>query len=84
MLKQFNHELEQTIILITHDEKIANASRPHCNNRGWKNYFRSEAEVDKMWKDYSSGYVKKNRASSISIMVAAFIATLFFIIVHAI
>ena len=30
-----------------------------------------------MWKDYSSGYVKKNRASSISIMVAAFIATLF-------
>ena len=34
-----------------------------------------------MWKDYSSGYVKKNRASSISIMVAAFIATLFFIIV---
>ena len=23
MLKQFNHELEQTIILITHDEKIA-------------------------------------------------------------
>ena len=23
MLKQFNHELKQTIILITHDEKIA-------------------------------------------------------------
>lgn len=30
-----------------------------------------------MWKEYSSGYVKTNRASSISIMVAAFIATLF-------
>ena len=30
-----------------------------------------------MWKDYSSGYVKRNRASSVSIMIAAFIATLF-------
>ena len=30
-----------------------------------------------MWKNYSSSYVKKNKASSISIMVAAFIATLF-------
>lgn len=31
-----------------------------------------------MWKDYSSGYVKRNRASSVSIMIAAFIATLFY------
>jgi len=30
-----------------------------------------------MWKDYSSGYLKNNRASGMSIMVAAFIATLF-------
>lgn len=30
-----------------------------------------------MWKDYSIGFIKKNRASSISIMVAAFISTLF-------
>lgn len=30
-----------------------------------------------MWKEYSSGYVRKNRASSISIMAAAFIAALF-------
>lgn len=30
-----------------------------------------------MWKDYSSGYLKNNRASGTSIMVAAFIATLF-------
>lgn len=30
-----------------------------------------------MWKDYSVNFVRKNRASSISIMVSAFIATLF-------
>lgn len=30
-----------------------------------------------MWKDYSAGFIKNNRASSISIMVAAFIASLF-------
>lgn len=30
-----------------------------------------------MWKDYSSSYIKNNRASSISIMVAAFISALF-------
>lgn len=30
-----------------------------------------------MWKDYSSGFIKKNRASSISIIVATLIATLF-------
>lgn len=30
-----------------------------------------------MWKDYSSGFIKRNRASSISIIVAALIATLF-------
>ena len=33
-----------------------------------------------MWKNYSSSYVKKNQASSISIMVAAFIATLFLLL----
>ncbi|MGN6712875.1 FtsX-like permease family protein [Anaerocolumna jejuensis] len=30
-----------------------------------------------MWKDYSASYIKKNWASSVSIMVAAFISTLF-------
>ena len=30
-----------------------------------------------MWRDYSSGYIKNNRASGISIKVAAFIAALF-------
>lgn len=30
-----------------------------------------------MWKDYSASFIKKNRASSISIMVAAFISALF-------
>lgn len=30
-----------------------------------------------MWKDYSVSFIKKNRASSISIIVASFIATLF-------
>lgn len=29
-----------------------------------------------MWKDYSSSYVKNNRASSVSIMIAAFISAL--------
>lgn len=29
-----------------------------------------------MWKEYSSGYLKKNRASSISVMTAAFISAL--------
>lgn len=33
--------------------------------------------VTNMWKDYSVSYIKKNRASSVSIMVAAFISTLF-------
>ncbi len=30
-----------------------------------------------MWRDYSISYIKKNRASSISIIVAAFISALF-------
>ena len=30
-----------------------------------------------MWKDYSIGFIKKNRASSVSVMVAAFISALF-------
>lgn len=30
-----------------------------------------------MWKDYSMGFIKRNRASGISIMVAAFISSLF-------
>lgn len=30
-----------------------------------------------MWKDYSAGFIKKNRASSVSIMAAAFISALF-------
>lgn len=30
-----------------------------------------------MWKEYSVSYIKKNRASSVSIMVAAFISALF-------
>lgn len=30
-----------------------------------------------MWKDYSESYIKNNRASSMSVMVAAFIASLF-------
>lgn len=30
-----------------------------------------------MWKDYSAGFIRKNRASGISIMVAAFISALF-------
>ena len=30
-----------------------------------------------MWKNYSKSYIKNNRASSISIMAAAFVATLF-------
>ena len=30
-----------------------------------------------MWKDYSAGFIKRNRASSISVMVAAFISALF-------
>lgn len=30
-----------------------------------------------MWKDYSTGYIKNNRASSISVIVAAFISALF-------
>ena len=29
-----------------------------------------------MWKDYSAGYIKNNRASSMSVMVAAFISAL--------
>lgn len=29
-----------------------------------------------MWKDYSSGYIKNNRSSSISIIIAAFISAL--------
>lgn len=30
-----------------------------------------------MWKDYSIGFIKKNRASSVSVLVAAFISALF-------
>jgi len=33
--------------------------------------------VSGMWKDYSKSYIKNNRASSISIMAAAFVATMF-------
>ena len=30
-----------------------------------------------MWKEYSWGYIKNNRSSSLSIMIAAFISALF-------
>ena len=30
-----------------------------------------------MWKDYSIGFIKKNRASSISVLASAFISALF-------
>ncbi len=30
-----------------------------------------------MWKDYSIGFIKKNRASSLSVLIAAFISALF-------
>ncbi len=30
-----------------------------------------------MWKDYSKSYIKNNRASSLSVMTAAFVATMF-------
>ena len=30
-----------------------------------------------MWKDYSIGFIKRNRASSVSVIVAAFISALF-------
>ena len=30
-----------------------------------------------MWKDYSIGFIKENRASSLSVLVAAFISALF-------
>lgn len=30
-----------------------------------------------MWKDYSVGFIKKNKASSLSVVVAAFISALF-------
>lgn len=30
-----------------------------------------------MWKDFSAGFIKKNKASSISIVTAAFISALF-------
>ena len=29
-----------------------------------------------MWKDYSAGYIKNNRSSSQSVMIAAFISAL--------
>ena len=30
-----------------------------------------------MWKEYSVGFIKKNRASSLSVMIAAFISAVF-------
>ena len=30
-----------------------------------------------MWKDYSSGYIKNNRTSSLAVRIAAFISALF-------
>ena len=30
-----------------------------------------------MWKDYSIGFIRKNRASSLSVLAAAFISALF-------
>ena len=33
--------------------------------------------VSRMWRDYSASFIRKNRASSISIMVSAFISALF-------
>lgn len=38
---------------------------------------RIRGEVNNMWKDYCASYIKNNRASSLSIMVAAFISTFF-------
>ena len=33
--------------------------------------------MNRMWKEYSVGFIRKNRASSLSIMIAAFISALF-------
>ena len=33
--------------------------------------------MNEMWKNYSKSYIKNNRASSISVMAAAFVATMF-------
>ena len=38
---------------------------------------RGMAMLDGMWKNYSKDYIKNNRASGVSIMVASFIAALF-------
>lgn len=76
MLKLSNRNLEQTILLITHDEKIAlEADRVITIEDGKLSAIRNGGK--NMWKDYSIGFIKKNRASSVSVLVAAFISALF-------
>lgn len=76
LLKLSNRNLKQTILLITHDEKIAlEADRIVTIEDG--RIISDENGVRQMWKDYSRSFIKNSRASSVSIMVAAFIASLF-------
>ena len=76
LLKLSNRNLEQTILLITHDEKIAlEADRVITIEDGKLSAIRNGGKD--MWKDYSIGFIKKNRASSVSVLVAAFISALF-------
>ena len=77
MLKLSNRNLEQTILLITHDEKIALEADRVITIEDGENCRRSETEVRICGKDYSIGFIKKNRASGVSVLVAAFISALF-------
>ena len=88
MLKLSNRNLKQTILLITHDEKIAlEADRIVTiedgqiisdEKKGGKSVvIKNMTAIGGMWKNYSIDYIKHNRASGISIIAASFIAALF-------
>ena len=77
LLKLSNRNLKQTILLITHDEKIALEADRIVTIEDGRIISDEKRGVRQMWKDYSRSFIKNSRASSVSIMVAAFIASLF-------
>ena len=77
LLRRCHRDLGQTILLVTHDERLAAQAdrvitperRPHRQ--------RPQAGVRRMWKDFSRSYLARNRAAGWTVAAAALAAAFF-------
>src|SRR5699024_5754856 len=87
ILKLCNRSLQQTILLITHDERTAlEADRivtiedgrivaiTAIIRRSGIRLFWSGRGGSKMWKEYCAEFIRQNRVSCISVVAASFIS----------